>query len=158
MPVTTGKAISDLNSNLELSMCVRTAMTHARAQFDAERTVIDIALNTASRKLELEAKFAKDDELRQLYEANYQRLQSQLRALRGDTDATIHIEPIVAPATHSNPEVDEAIQMAYRRLMDDRNAYFSKARERLSQNTALRPLVRAQLEKLSCTSCWWHIC
>ncbi|QOT82144.1 endonuclease domain-containing protein [Cupriavidus basilensis] len=150
-----GKAISDVTDYVERASAVQAATEHARAQFESEKTVIGIAVQTAQRRLKVEAFCAQSEEHRKQFQESYDRIEMRLEHKEMPT---IHIEPIAAPALHADPVINEAIQSAYQHLIQDRTEYFAKIRDSLRGEDAMRPLVQESLAKYGCASCWVHIC
>nr|WP_272950252.1 DUF559 domain-containing protein [Sinorhizobium meliloti] len=155
-----GKFLDDVNAHVTKASAIQEAMGPSKQTFSTEQMVIDSALETAKRKVNLEEKLAADPNLRKHFDAAHAELEQLMESTRpGQTKAptTIHIAPMSWPPTHPDPEIGTSILESYFALTRDRTKYFDDARQQLSKDSRLAPHVQSHLERLGCHATWTDI-
>ena len=154
------KFVTDIDAHVTKASAIQEAMRPSNQTFSSEKIVIDSALETAKRKVALEAQLAADPNLREHFDAAHAELEELLdstRSAQPPTKTTIDISPMSWPATHPDTEIGTAILEAYFKLTGDRKRYFDEARQQILKDPRLSPHVQSHLESLGCHAVWTEI-
>ncbi|TCA17375.1 DUF559 domain-containing protein [Rhizobium leguminosarum bv. viciae] len=156
-----GKFLDDVDAHVTKAKAIQEAMGPSRQTFDTEKMVIDFALDSARREIELEEKLSADPNLRKHYEAAHAELDDLLRSTRSKHDrneaTTITISPISWPKAHPDPVINATILEMHFNLTGDRTRFFEDVRQQISKDPRLSPRVQSHLEHLGCLAVWTEI-
>ncbi|MDR6587411.1 DUF559 domain-containing protein [Agrobacterium tumefaciens] len=155
-----GKFLDDVDAHVTRASAIQEAMGPSKQTFSTEQTVIGSALETAKRKVDLEAQLDADPNLRKHFDAAHAELEELMESTKSAqpaTKTTIDISPLSWPPTHPDPEIGKAILESYFALTRDRKRYFDDARQQLSKDPRLAPHVQSHLESLGCHATWTEI-
>lgn len=144
-----GKFMDGVDANITKAKALQTALDPSKLAFSMEKIIIDYALESAKRTIELETRLAADPSFREHYEASLAKTSPAIDKLQEkyerEADTKITIEPIRPPAVHSDADINDAISTSYARLMEERTIYFAGVREQLSKDSKLRSAVFVDL-------------
>ncbi|MDX0532973.1 DUF559 domain-containing protein [Sinorhizobium medicae] len=155
-----GKFLDDVNAHVTKASAIQEAMRPSNQTFSSEKIVIDSALETAKRKVALEAQLAADPNLREHFDAALVELEELLdstRSAQPPKKTTIDISPMSWPPTHPDTEIGTAILEAYLKLTGARKRYFDEARQQILKDPRLSPHFQSHLESLGCHATWTEI-
>lgn len=155
-----GQFLDHVDAHVTKAKAIQEAMGPSKQTFETEKIVIDSALETAKKAVDLEARLAADPNLRKHFDAahaDFEEIMQSVRSGKPDRETTIKIEPMGFPGTHPDPEIGAVILESYFTLMDDRKRYFDNARKRISDDPRLSPHVQSHLERLGCHATWKQI-
>lgn len=150
----------EINAGVERVKAVRQAMADAEMTFHREKLVIDSAINSARRKLEIDNYVGNDKDKRDAYDRHHAELSKLFeqhdRKLQDRSSGQRRAPPVIIPAMaapkrHETDAINEAVENAYRRLTAERSRYLSEQRARLHGDPRLRASVRANLTELGCS-------
>ena len=146
------RAISDgarqLNVDVTRAAAVQKATSELEMDLFAERTAIEVSMDSAKRTKEIEIR-KQDPHFRELYEKSYERLSNVLKESRGEREVTPHVDRPLPDfdraVRHSDPETDAAIQRKIDDLRTRRKDFLSGVRVELAGDPMLYKLFREKI-------------
>lgn len=149
--------IADVDAHVKKARAIEKALASSKQTFSTEKLVIDSAMETAKRALDLEAELAANPNLQKYIDAANAELEQLMKSTKengAERDSTITILPISMPPMHPDSNINAAILLAYLNLTAERSRYFSEVHTRIARDPGLLPHVQSHLEQLGCHSTW----
>jgi very-short-patch-repair endonuclease len=141
----------------QIEIAKQTALAPVQAAIEAEVTAISwfwrgVMLDLLSEDRAALTAAQRDD----AWEDGYRDLFQQVTSERGSAPS-LPVPAVPKPSPHEDAEVDRAILLAYRNLMEQRLAFLEDARVRLSSDSRLCDRLRKVLDEAECGSLWDRI-
>ena len=163
------KFMTDIgNSIVEIadSVSVDQALEVPRNVFHTERTAIETAIRMAEDQLQVEKWISQSEPAsRDLYftaladvEAAFNKRQAKRSNIVYEKPEATTLPPkFAAPLLSYSSSVNNAIEESFKRLIQERNAYFIEKQHQIQSQKQLKMLVREWLQKLGHSEYWIHI-
>ena len=95
------------------------------------------------------------DELRHIFDSEEQYNDQSIETER--LEKLIAIPALPSDEAHPDPSINEAILRARQTIFLERDRFFNITRSKMSNDEALKSLVREKLNELGCSECWQNL-
>lgn len=158
----TNKFVFDLNAGLDRHGRLAEALRAAELSYRTEKQVINSAVDSAERQINIDEELGEDVEKIASFNAFTEKLSKAYEELdrqnpKDLTPMAITVSPYLPPPFSGNSELDREIDDRFVRMSADRNAYFHGIRKKLRNDKRLVSLVRDNLTKFGCPQVWEYI-
>lgn len=162
---TINNAISDINKISATHAAVKLENKAYKNAFHAEQVIIKASIELAESQIEADHFISQSDEhktsyllaFNQLNDTLKKRTSSEASSKTQKSDAVFSIPPIPATKPHPDPLINEAINIARKNLISERDDFFRNIRSQLDRNQQLKELVKNNLNNFGCGECWKYI-
>lgn len=146
--------LSEFNKNVDRARVVGEAMKAPEAAFALERQVLAMAMESGIRQIKID-EYLDTPEKREAFEQNQKRSKDVLAhgaSASGTPPAKLSLSftDMIRPEKCQDPEIEEIIQARFTGLLDERAKIYSAARQKLDQDSRLRPIVMRKLIDVTC--------
>ncbi len=129
---TTSNLIEEGRENLEIYSRVGSAMRESELAFHAEKGVINLSIEIAESKIEVEKYMSQSEE----HKRGYLDALEDVRKARGQkeegaTKVKFTIPQFLAPSSEPIPKINKSIENSFQNLKIERKEYFDQIRHRL---------------------------
>lgn len=158
-----GFLMGEINAGAQRLRAIRAAMSAPESTFALEKRVVDSAINSAKRSIEVDDQIGNNETRRQAYMKSHDELTSALERFdrqhegnqtREKRVSAIVIPRMTAPSKHETAEINDAIERTYRLLLMERHTYLLAQQERLRNEPRLCELAKKNLAELGCPNVW----
>lgn len=145
---TIGSAVAEANRNAQRSIAVEKATSELALDLHSERIVIELAIKSATTQAEIDAR---GPDYRERFEAALRNLDAVLDKDTLDADPIVHrrVPSFDQVPTHTEGDINQAIQQRLIELRNDRQAFLSGVRTMLTGNAGLRNHFLKRLHELN---------
>ena len=148
------QAADKFNDDVARHRAINSALRQARETVSAERTAIDAAVGSATRKLQIQAYLDAAEGRTERYEI----LKSKYATIHPVQERPlIDVPALVRPECNHSVDTCAAINMAYEDLCTRRDQYLAEIRKKINDDRRLGSLVKEALIKYGCPQVWDQI-
>ena len=111
-----GKFLDDLDTHVTKATAIEKAIGPSKQTYETEKMVINSAVEMAKKNVHLEAQLSANPNLRKHFDTAHAELEELIQstrkqngAQRPEVETKITISPITMPASHQDPDIDNAI-------------------------------------------------
>lgn len=150
---------------VDRASAIQQAMAKPQSIYGAEKQAIQIAMKSVESSIKVKEFRAQSDQHRELFDKSMRDLEKLLTDRQDSRDPgeelrqlmRERITPIQAPQPHPKEETDEAIKSHFASMMEERAAFFAEIKGKLTADEARSAMVKAELLKMGCLSCWMAV-
>lgn len=151
--------VSDVSRATTHLMDVQTAMQEPRRIVELEQKLLECAIETAERQVQVAEYRAANPERAKHLDDTRERLSAALGKHKSvshpqPSQEFIDLGPVIQPAAHANPETRQAIENAFLNLHKERSALFERIRIKASEDQRIVVHAVRFLEKFGCGRLW----
>jgi very-short-patch-repair endonuclease len=148
--------VENANTRLTIAAAQERALAPAVASLDAEQQIVELAIKSAERRIEID-EFCKDPEKARLYQETYNEFSKAFDD--GEHRPSFVVPPLIPPVSDGDgdEEINRVVQLVYQGMLEKRAQFLDETRTRLSSNPGLPDRVKKYLHEWDCGAVWDYI-